>query len=61
MAFDYSHKICHVLSLVDNGNAINKGYMLQSMQILKDRQNKIERLMITKKTYGLYSEMSFKK
>jgi len=38
-----SHKIRRVALPIDDGDAVNKRYMQQSMQILKDRQDEIER------------------
>jgi len=38
-----SRKIRRVALPIDDGNAANKRYVQQSMQILKDRQDKIER------------------
>ena len=42
-----SHKIRHVALPVDDGDAANKRYVQQSMQILKDRQDEIERKIVT--------------
>lgn len=42
-----SHKIRHVALPVDDGDAANKRYVQQSVQILKDHQDEIERKIIT--------------
>jgi hypothetical protein len=42
-----SRKIRHIALPVDDGDAANKRYVQQSMQILKDRQDEIERKIVT--------------
>ena len=42
-----SCKIRHVVLPVDDGDAANKRYVQQSIQILKDHQDEIERKIVT--------------
>jgi len=50
VANDFNAKSCKIKRIalpVDDSDAANKRYLLQNIQILKDRQNEIERKIAT--------------